>query len=144
MKSNKGFTFLEMLLTFSILLVILSFISPFLHVISKNTNLEFNKLEWEVFVQQVKMEIREANEVMINNKNDTVTFKNPRGQTILYEKYGDKIRRRVDGMGHEILLQQINHVSFHHKNKLIIISVMTSDGDTYETSMTSFKRTEVN
>ncbi|MCH1624913.1 competence type IV pilus minor pilin ComGF [Fredinandcohnia quinoae] len=144
MKSDKGFTFIEMLLTFSVLLVILSFISPFLHVISKNTNVQFNKLEWEVFIQQVKMEIRETNEVKINKNNHSVTFTNHGGQTILYEKYGDKIRRRVDGAGHELLLQKINSVTFHSKNNTIIISVMSNDGDRFETNISSFKQIEVN
>ena len=47
----------------------------------------------------------------ISVENNRLTFvKN--GQSIMYEKYGSNIRRRVDLKGHEIMLQNIKAVTF--------------------------------
>lgn len=140
--NEKGFTFVEMLVTFSILLVILSFISPFLGVLYRDNNEQFNKLEWQILIQQMKMEIREASEISVS-KNESVTFYNAAGDLVSFEKYTDKIRRRVNKKGHEVLLQQIMDVTFEPKTNGFLISVITVDGKTYEAIISAFTIVEV-
>ncbi|MFT4412612.1 competence type IV pilus minor pilin ComGF [Fredinandcohnia humi] len=144
MSNERGFTLVEMLVTFSVLLVILSLISPFLRVVYQNTSTkEFNKLEWEIFIQQAKMEIREATQVTISNQNQTVSFNNPEGDIVSYEIFYDKIRRRVNGAGNEILLQKISALSFLAINNGWILSITTVDGDNYRAMITGFVPVEV-
>jgi competence protein ComGF len=71
--NDRGFTLVEMLVTFSILLVILSFITPFLSVVFRDNNEQFNKLEWQILIQQMKMEVREASEITVS-KNSSVSL----------------------------------------------------------------------
>ncbi len=140
--NDKGFTLVEMLVTFSILLVILSLISPFLSVVFRDNNDQFNKLEWQILIQQMKMEVREASEITVS-KNNSVFFKNPSGELVSFEKYNDKIRRRVNGKGHEVLLQQITDVTFESKTDGFLISVVTVDGNTYQAVISAFTTVEV-
>ncbi|MFS0861536.1 competence type IV pilus minor pilin ComGF [Fredinandcohnia sp. 179-A 10B2 NHS] len=143
MNKESGFTFVEMLLTFSVLLVIVSFMSPFLRVIYHQTSSEFNQLEWQVFVQQVKMEIREAKNLSITNQNHTLSFINPRGQKISYEVYQDKIRRRVNGTGNEVILQKITSIIYTPKSNGCMISITTVDGTSLDVVVSSFMTLEV-
>lgn len=140
--NEKGFTFVEMLVTFSILLVILSFISPFLGVVYRDNGEQFNKLEWQILIQQMKMEIREASEISVS-KNSSVSFKNAAGDVVSFEKYTDKVRRRVNLKGHELLLQHITDVTFEPRMNGFLISVVTVDGKTYQALITSLTTVEV-
>lgn len=143
MNKESGFTFVEMLLTFSVLLVIVSFMSPFLRVMYQQTSPEFNQLEWQVFVQQVKMEIREAKYLTITNQNRTLSFINPKGQKISYEVYQDKIRRRVNGTGNEVILQKITSIFYSPRINGCKISITTVDGTSLDVVVTSFITLEV-
>ncbi|WP_010678102.1 competence type IV pilus minor pilin ComGF [Bacillus timonensis] len=140
--NEKGFTFVEMLVTFSVLLVILSFITPFLSVVFRDNSEQFNKLEWQILIQQMKMEIREANQISVS-KNEGVSFYNAAGDLVSFEKYTDKIRRRVNKKGHEVLLQQITDVTFETKTNGFLISVITVDGKIYQAMISAFTTVEV-
>lgn len=139
--NEKGFTFVEMLVTFSILLVILSFITPFLGIVFRDNGEQFNKLEWQILIQQMKMEIREASEISVNA--GSVSFYNAAGDVVSFEKYTDKIRRRVNAKGHELLLQHITDVTFEPKINGFMISVVTVDGNTYQALISSLTTVEV-
>lgn len=141
-RNEKGFTFVEMLVTFSILIVILSFITPFLGVVFRDNSDQFNKLEWQILIQQMKMEIREAKDITISN-NGSVFYTNETGDSISFEKYNDKIRRRVNLKGHEVLLQQISDVRFEPRPNGFLISVLTVDGKTYQAIISAYTTVEV-
>ncbi|MEH7380012.1 competence type IV pilus minor pilin ComGF [Bacillus sp. JJ1533] len=142
MSNEKGFTFVEMLVTFSILLVILSFITPFLGVVFRDNGEQFNKLEWQILIQQMKMEIREASEISVLSE-ESVSFYNAAGDVVSFEKYTDKIRRRVNNKGHELLLQHITDVTFEPRTNGFFISVVSVDGETYKALISSLTTVEV-
>ncbi|MDR4888920.1 competence type IV pilus minor pilin ComGF [Fredinandcohnia sp. QZ13] len=140
--NEKGFTLVEMLVTFSILLVILAFIAPFLSVIYRDSGEQFNKLEWQILLQQMKMEIREAREITVSSSG-SVSFYNVAGDVVSFEKYTDKIRRRVNSKGHELLLQHITDVTFEPRTNGFMIKVLTVDGKTYQALISSLTAVEV-
>ncbi|MCC3356743.1 competence type IV pilus minor pilin ComGF [Bacillus sp. REN16] len=140
--NEKGFTLVEMLVTFSILIVILSFIAPFLGVVFRDNDKQFNKLEWQILIQQMKMEIREASNLSVST-NSSVTFYNAAGDVVSFEKYTDKIRRRVNSKGHELLLQHITEVTFEPRTNGFLITVLTVDGKTYQALISSLTTLEV-
>ncbi|RFB10585.1 prepilin-type N-terminal cleavage/methylation domain-containing protein [Bacillus sp. HNG] len=140
--NEKGFTLIEMLVTFSILLVILAFIAPFLSVIFRDNGEQFNKLEWQILLQQMKMEIREAREITVSSR-ESVSFYNVAGDVVSFEKYTNKIRRRVNSKGHELLLQHITDVTFEPRTNGFMIKVVTVDGKTYQALISSLTAVEV-
>lgn len=81
-------------------------------VISVNENIDERKqkIEWLVFIQQLKKEVRIAEEVSLDNRGELMLLID--NQFISYEKYGDKLRRRVNGTGHEVVLQKLQSVQF--------------------------------
>lgn len=137
--NNRGFTLVDMLLAFSVFLMIASFIPLSLSMVYRNgiVDDELQRLEWEVFISQVKKEIRMSEGVDVSN-NRVILQKD--GSQISYEKYGSNVRRRVDEKGHEILLQNIETVSFEKINQGLRISVM----DAYNQNHSSVIRTLFN
>ncbi|WP_409299183.1 competence type IV pilus minor pilin ComGF [Peribacillus sp. SCS-26] len=64
-----------------------------------------DEMEWEVFLGQLKKDAASASGIHVHSSGITFFFKD---KAVIVEKYQDKIRRRVDGTGHEILLQNIS------------------------------------
>ncbi len=102
---------LEMLYAFSIFLLVVSFFPLFFKYIMGDEQFEtrLNRMEWHVFVNQIKKELRLADEIKVSDNRLVLT---KHGQTILYEKHGTNLRRRVDFKGHEIILQQVDSFRF--------------------------------
>lgn len=115
-RSENGFTLLEMLLSLMIFLLIMFLIPMLLKTVLvwTTTDKTFNEFEWQVFVQQTKMEIKESTELIVCD--DLLSFIKNNGQVVTYEKYHDKMRRKVDGSGHEIILQNVNTIHFSPEN----------------------------
>jgi competence protein ComGF len=134
--NNKGFTFVEMIFAFSIFLIIASFIPISTNMLYQNGLVEerLQKMEWEVFIAQVKKEVRMSDDI---NVVDNKLYLKSNGQTVIYQPYGSSIRRRVDLKGHEIMLQNVKTVKFEK----IVQGVKISVQDHYHQSETSIIRT---
>ena len=106
--NNKGFTLVEMIFAFSIFLIIASFIPISISMLYQNGLVDerLQKMEWEVFIAQVKKEVRMSDSVSVDG--NKLYLKN-KDQTILYQQYDSNVRRRVDLKGHEIMLQNIEN-----------------------------------
>lgn len=139
--NNRGFTLIEMLYGLVIFMVLTSLLSFGTRIIVQNSILHsgYKKMEWEVFNSQVKKEIRSAEQITVLE--DKILMKKD-GRIILYEKYGTKLRRRVDYQGHEILLQDI--ASFHFENMPASVGIFVKDvnGDDFSTIVYNFIRKE--
>ncbi|MBM6617304.1 competence type IV pilus minor pilin ComGF [Bacillus suaedaesalsae] len=128
--NQNGYTILEMLIVFFILLTI-TFLFPQLFIqltkwIEKPTSL--HPFEWEVAISQITMDIREAEAIEIENNR----LKLINSDVILYEQYGKLVRRRVNNQGHEIILQQIQSIQFYYTTGGIEIEVEDLEGKMYE------------
>lgn len=109
--NNKGFTFVEMICAFSIFLIIVSFFPLCLRLLYQDGFVEepLQKMEWEVFIGQTKKEVRMSDQVSVSNNRLTLVSD---GESIMYEKYGSTVRRRVNLKGHETVLQNIKTITF--------------------------------
>ena len=136
--NNRGFTIVEMIIAFSAFLFIVSLIPLSLRLLYQDGFVEgrLQRMEWEVFIGQAKKEIRMGEGISVEN--NRLTFvKN--GQSIMYEKYGSNIRRRVDLKGHEIMLQNIKAVTFEPIANGVRISIQ----DQFDQSESQIIRTMV-
>ena len=95
-----------------------------------------NEMEWEIFVNQLAMEYREAKEVGINAT--TLTLKMENNQIITYERYEDKIRRRVDESGHEVVLQHIKNIMYEQQKERLLIRSTDGVNKVREETITTF------
>ncbi len=136
--NNKGFTIVEMMIAFSAFLLIASFIPLCFRLFYHDGFVEkrLQRMEWEVFINQAKKEIRMGEGISVEN--NRLTFVKS-GQSVNYEKYGSNIRRRVGSKGHEIMLQNIKTVTFEQVVNGVEISVQ----DQFDQSQSQVIRTMV-
>jgi competence protein ComGF len=135
--NEHAFTLIETLFAFSIFIMLIFFISPIFQVMlnNKDLNERLQVMEWDVFSSQIKKEIRMSQRVQVIDGNLELT-KN--SQIILYEKYNNLIRRRVNNTGHEVLLQNIAEVNFTLLNQGVRITVKSLVGKIYSLSIYAF------
>lgn len=121
---------LEMLYAFSIFLMIISFFPLSVKYFLENDQLEakLKKMEWHVFVNQLKKELRLAEGLTIYE--NRILF-NKQGQVILYEKYGANLRRRVDLKGHEVVFQEVDSFQFSHIHGGVKLTLNDMYGQSY-------------
>lgn len=128
--NDRAFTLIETLFAFSIFMVMIFFISPIFQLMLNNRDIKerLQVMEWEVFCSQIKKEIRMSQNVEVIAGNLILSKDN---ETIIYEKYKNVLRRRVDNSGHEVLLQNISNVVFKRLDHAVKVSVNSVSGETY-------------
>ncbi|HZH58331.1 MAG TPA: competence type IV pilus minor pilin ComGF [Metabacillus sp.] len=137
--NERGYTILNLLLTFLIYIIIISSITIVFHFLvshSKHPN-DLKPYEWELFVIQLHREIKESSDITVNETN--ITFINKQGQNISINKYNNLIRRQVEGLGHEIMLLKVKDVSFQQRDSGLELSVVSEAGINYSHIFRSYK-----
>jgi competence protein ComGF len=142
LNNEKAFTFLEMLIALASVLVVLGLIPPVIQLMDSKREVELNPLELEVFYQQTKLEVKEAKELTITD--NVLTIKTVNDQMVSYEMYQDKLRRRVNGTGHEILLQNISELTLKPFQNGFQLSVVDLSGKVYSKNFFTYTTILVN
>lgn len=142
LQNEKGFTLVEMLIAFMAFCMLASFFPLAIQTVTSHKYLDQRnqRLEWEVFLSQVKKETRLSSQVTILG-DKLLLQKN--GDTILYEKYGSNLRRRVNYTGHETLLQNVASVRFIKASGGFGIYVQDLEQIEYSATIRSFISLEV-
>ncbi|MBT2687074.1 ComGF family competence protein [Bacillus sp. ISL-47] len=125
---------LEMLFAFSIFLMLVSFLPLSFNFLFHDWKFDARtqRLEWLVFINQLKKEVRLADYADVSN--DRIVLK-VAGQNVVYEKYGSSLRRRVDLKGHEVVLQQVDSISFTSINGGLEMKVKDTFAQVYSASL---------
>lgn len=120
--NERGFTMVDALYGFTIFILIMSFMPLAIHHITQSADVEqtASDMEWTVFLQLLKKEVRMSEDFMAAGEVLTVTKDD---QNITYESYGTNVRRRVNGTGHEIVLQNVEHVTYEDQGNRIKLSL---------------------
>lgn len=128
--NDKAFTMMEMLLSLAMFLTLVTLLPVGLRVVLSNGVMDSGvmKMEWSVFSEQMKKEIRSADQLTI--RPDKLLLKK-QGKVILYEKYGNSIRRRVDYTGHEILFQNLEIFHFEKLEKGVALVATDLNGNVH-------------
>ncbi|WP_110111305.1 competence type IV pilus minor pilin ComGF [Bacillus sp. CGMCC 1.16541] len=138
MIKKNGFTLVEMLISFAYLLLIVSFIPIIMTIIKEthNETLALTNIEWEIFVSQLTFEYREAQDVRVDPS--TLTFITFDHKQVTYERYQDKVRRRVNKLGHEVLLQKIDQIKYKQTDNLLHVEVIDQKQNKYRSKISKF------
>ncbi|OIU71074.1 competence type IV pilus minor pilin ComGF [Rossellomorea aquimaris] len=137
-RNNKGFTLLDALLSFMIFTVIsLSFplVIKGLHIIQKES-IPPRYYEWNLFSESLRMEMWGGSDLLYSP--EEITFES-NGKTITYERYQDSVRRRVGGLGHEVVLQGVDSYIITEVPQGIKISVVFKEGENVESEFYHYK-----
>ncbi|MBK5442531.1 competence type IV pilus minor pilin ComGF [Peribacillus sp. TH24] len=124
LRKNDGFTIIEMLFSLMILMTTSIFILQLFSII--HTQLEskdkLHPKEWEIFTMQMQQEVRGAkSQDVIENKLYLLSG----DQLSFIEQYEDKLRRRVNGKGHEVILQNISKFKVEKDGNVIVLKNIT-------------------
>lgn len=95
---------------------------------NKNSQPRIQEMEWEVFCSQIKKEIRMSTRAEVVSGRLVLT---EAPDTILYEKYGNNLRRRVNYTGNETLLQNVSEFTFTILNNAVKVTVKDLWGKEY-------------
>jgi competence protein ComGF len=108
---ERGFTLIEALLSFSLFCMISLSIPLMMMGFStiKHDMVPPRYYEWNLFHESVRNELRKADAIEIMPQYISFLVD---GEKILYEKYNQSIRRRVNNRGHEIVLQAVVQFTF--------------------------------
>ncbi|MGG1485610.1 competence type IV pilus minor pilin ComGF [Peribacillus castrilensis] len=141
LQKNDGFTMIELLFSLLILMTTSLFVLQLFSIIHTQMR-SVDKLhpkEWEVFTMQMKQEVRssKAQDVM-GNKLYLLSGE----QLSSLEEYEDKVRRRVDGMGHEVILQNISEFRVDKDGSVIVINITDKAGTTFSRRFHPFFRND--
>lgn len=101
----------------------------------KDSEVRIQEMEWEIFCSQIKKEIRMSTRAEVIS-NRLILAQD--SDTILYEKYGNNLRRRVNFTGHEIVLQNVSEFTFTLLNNAVKITVNDTWGNEHSVIAYSF------
>ncbi|MBO1000690.1 ComGF family competence protein [Bacillus sp. SD075] len=139
LRKNDGFTMIEMLFSLMILMTTSLFVLQLFSIIHTQMG-PVDKLhpkEWEVFTMQMKQEVRSSKvQDVMGNKLYLLSGE----QLSSFEQYEDKVRRRVNGMGHEVILQNISEFRVEKDGSVIVINITDKAGTTFSRRFHPFFR----
>lgn len=138
LQNKSGFTLIELLVSLSIFLAISSLILQMLTNVhtSLRTDVGINPKEWEIFLNQFKRQVYLSTDQKVSGNKLFLSVKN--NEIVLFEQFGDKLRRRVNGTGHDVVLQNVSRFSVKKEGKLIVIEVTDKGGKLYTRSITPY------
>ncbi|MBT2214449.1 hypothetical protein KK120_01215 [Virgibacillus dakarensis] len=128
LRSERGFTFITLLLTITILFMSLPF-APFL-IKSANYSSHHQEMSIQQFFYFLRDDVMKATDYAVTPT--VVKLLNHDDETITIEQYGNLIRRQVKGTGHEIYLRDIQAVTFEKLPYGIHTTITSLQGETYE------------
>lgn len=109
MKQNKGFTLIEVLITFSIFLIIASMFPQFVKLISYEAK-SLHHLETSIFFQQLSNDIQKSAKICVEN--NILYLHQANNELVTYGYFQKRIRRQVNNKGQEMVLQNVSDVTF--------------------------------
>ncbi|WP_279326772.1 competence type IV pilus minor pilin ComGF [Bacillus litorisediminis] len=127
-KNSRGFTLIESLIAFSILFLISNFILVLLHSIGSidQRSQSYEEYEFFMFFEEIQRELYHAEAVRIQE--GTLYIMTPE-RTISYSQYHDIVRRRVNGLGHELVLQNVSDFEVQFVNNRLRSRVIFLNGE---------------
>lgn len=138
--SSNGFTLVEMLIVLAIFFACaasfpLLYDSLYRTIESGKTE---KNTEWELFVIQLRNELHMSKDWHVMGRQLRYFSLEENDSMISISKYEDKIRRQVNGKGHEIMLQNVKSADFSLEGGKVYIHVTFSNGEKEGASVSPF------
>ena len=124
---------LEVLFAMGLLSLLAFFMTSTLLSINKWEEVEdvsIERMEWNIFIRQLDQEIQLASAWSLPNPK-ILSLQSGAGQ-VTYEPYGEIIRRRVGGEGHEVILQKVKNYVFQINGDELTVTVQKQNGGQFE------------
>ncbi|WP_169818547.1 competence type IV pilus minor pilin ComGF [Domibacillus iocasae] len=86
-------------------------------------------MEWELFIIQLRNEMHVSQDWHLSASRLQYSPVDLNDSIVSINKYNDKIRRQVNGQGHEIMLQNVESATFSIEGGNLYIHVTFSNGE---------------
>ncbi len=116
---QAGFTMLNMLFAFAVFLLLISFFPLVMKVMQ--TKVSTTSFKVDLFFEQIQNDIVQAKGISISD--DSLYLNMENGNRIRYQKYNMNVRRQVNEVGNEILLQNVDNIQYEIVPNGVVISV---------------------
>jgi len=134
-KNEDGTTFLSMLFTLLVIMIVLPFIIHFF------SHIQQAKMSTDLPVEQFFIFLR--NDILfadhVFSENNKLYFQLHSGETAKIEQFGDVIRRQINGTGHEIYIRNIDTFSLQPLLFGTKVFIKTTEGATYEKTIAHYE-----
>lgn len=100
-----------------------------------------------LFIGQVQLEFREVSfveKIVPENKGNLLRFRLRTGDEVTYEKLNNRLIRKVNTRGREVILQNVEMVSYEVTPHLLFINVEDMSGKIYEGVTIRYSEMEIN
>ncbi|MFX3624890.1 MAG: competence type IV pilus minor pilin ComGF [Ectobacillus sp.] len=141
-QQQMGFTLLEVLICLFILSVLISIAPRLYPLLAPSKSAAFNEFEWTLFLEQMQIEFREAKRA--NVYGNKLILYDKAEKNVMHFFNGEELIRRVDGTGHEILLQNIQAVSYELSPSMLRIYIEDQNNKQHIGVVTRFHPLEEN
>ncbi|WP_081779331.1 ComGF family competence protein [Oceanobacillus picturae] len=130
LEKSSGFTMIQSLLAISFLALSLPFLASLLK--AADIPLHEQELSIQQFFTFLQDDVKNATSFKLKDAGKILELNLVGGSTTTLEKYGNLIRRRVNGTGHEVYLRNIASLRFEPAAYGFSIFVTMEDGETFE------------
>ncbi len=133
-------TLLETIVMFALFLTIISLLPNMFYFFIVADERKIKEEEFQLFVLQLQSEFRRSEQYHVNDSQTMLyLYRSREGSDvdlIEYEKYAHIVRRRVNGSGHELFLNQVHDFYVEESEIGILIKVESLNGIKYEAYLT--------
>ncbi len=130
-QTEQGYIMLEALLSILLLIILLSWLSQIFLLWQRHDEAELPMFTH--FHHIIELESQLSKKVSVSN--NQVHFLQISGDMVTISFHNNKIRRQVNGSGHEELLRSITHFTAIENEKDIVINILTNSGEQFEKSI---------
>ncbi|WP_280768419.1 competence type IV pilus minor pilin ComGF [Salipaludibacillus daqingensis] len=131
-KDERGLSLLETLIGLFILLTVVFFF-PSVFISLTNASPDVNEFAYEeyiLFINQLQMEYKRSDNYFVNDRHNKLYLvkEDDLNNIVHFEQYQDKIRRQVNGVGHEVFMQQIKGFKVYERSYGLDVEVKMDQG----------------
>jgi competence protein ComGF len=139
-RNGNGFTLVEALIALTVFMTCAASF-PLLYDAAYRvveTSKSEKNTEWEIFIVQLRNELHQSSNwyVSAGKLNYGVN-----GSITSISQYEDKLRRQINGEGHEVMLQNVKKAAFALEGGKLYIHVTFQNGEEEGTSLYPFNQT---
>ncbi|MEH6940377.1 competence type IV pilus minor pilin ComGF [Bacillus sp. JJ722] len=137
LKQERGFTLIEMLLSLVTFIIMATLLLQIVLVVQpvRPTSKVLNHMEWEIFLNNLKREVRRGDNTTVSEKRMYISNSN---SITTIEQYGIMLRRRVDFSGHEVMLHNVKNFTVSKIDQMITVHVTDTSDNDYEAILLTY------
>lgn len=129
--NRNGYTFLHLLYSLTVTLLIISTFSAILTFFLKTSehSTDLHPYEWHVFLIQLQKDIKRANHFHVES--NSIQYENTKGEQITIHQFGQVLRYQNNGTGHIVMLQNVTEATFQQVTNGVAIQVKSLNEKIY-------------